>query len=84
MNLPRPYSCDQLGVCQSAAPRCAGCTPKPPANPVPARDYATSADDNDNPTSLAAIAVMLTEVLVVLIVVAALCGVVGYWVDGLL
>ena len=79
----RPYSCDQLGVCQSAAPRCAGCTPKPPANPVPARDYAPSADDNDNPTSLAAIAVMLTEVLVVLIVVAALCGVVGYWVDGL-
>lgn len=81
MTQPRPYSCDQLGVCQSAAPRCAGCAPQ---LPVPEATTAHTTDDTNNPTSLAAIAVMLTEVLIVLIVVAALCGAAGYWVDGLL
>lgn len=68
MNAPSKYTCDQLGVCQCATPRCATCqltTPQP-------------RPEQEQPTSWDQIAAMVAQVAIAASTVAVVFGVAGY------
>ena len=68
MSAPSKYTCDQLGVCQCATPRCSTC----PRTTPPLRA------EPDQPTSWDQIAAMVAQVAIAAATVAVVFGVAGY------